>query len=131
MHSNFSAIHLHFLKFARYSDSDEDTQAAKAAKLPGWAQSPALKAALAAQSRIDPDDIFGTIQPLQMEGQPASSALTYQVDICCLIDMFRGRTSRFRARTSSAYWSGADALTRAEEMAYAKRMNYQGAVVDE
>jgi hypothetical protein len=39
-------------------------------------------------------------------------------------EIFKTRTSRFRARTSSANWAGTDELTSAEEKAYAKRMGY-------
>lgn len=52
----------------RYSDSDEEAQAAKAAALPDWTRSPELRQALAAQSQFDPDLIFGAIPPLRMEG---------------------------------------------------------------
>lgn len=53
---------------SEYSDSDDDTQSKKTAALPNWAQSPALKAQLIAQSRIDPDDVFGAIPDLKLEG---------------------------------------------------------------
>lgn len=53
---------------SEYSDSDDDTQAKKSAALPQWAQSPALKAQLIAQSRLDPDEIFGAVPELKLEG---------------------------------------------------------------
>lgn len=57
---------------SEYSDSDDDTQAKKTAALPQWAQSPALKAQLQAQSRLDPDDIFGAVPELKLEGERRS-----------------------------------------------------------
>jgi hypothetical protein len=57
-----------FLKKNRYSDSDPEEQTRKAAALPSWAQSPYLTDALRAQSSINPDLLFGAIQPLRMEG---------------------------------------------------------------
>ncbi len=91
---------------SEYSDS-EDEDRPRSFNPPEWAQSPDLRQALHAQSTINPDDIFGTIRPLKME------------------DMFKARTSRFRARTSSANWSGADRLTVEEEREYARRMGFK------
>lgn len=65
--------------------------------------------ALEDQSRLNPDDIFGPVKPLKME------------------EIFKGNKKskeRIRMRTSSANWNGSDALTPAEELAYAKRMGY-------
>lgn len=61
---------------------------------------------LESQQWINPDEIFGAIRPLRME------------------ELFRDKKSRFRARTSSANWSGADRLTTEEEVAYERRMGY-------
>ncbi|KAH8100704.1 hypothetical protein BXZ70DRAFT_938388 [Cristinia sonorae] len=91
---------------SEYSDS-EDEDRPKKFDPPNWAQSPELSKALEQQSKLNPDDIFGRIGPLRME------------------EIFRTRTSRFRARTSSANWSGADQLTAEEEKAYEKRMGYK------
>lgn len=91
---------------SEYSDS-EDEDRPRSFNPPGWAQSPDLREALHAQSTINPDDIFGAVQPLRME------------------DIFKARTSRFRARTSSANWSGADRLTVEEEREYARRMGFK------
>ncbi|KAG6813800.1 hypothetical protein H0H92_007212 [Tricholoma furcatifolium] len=88
---------------SEYSDSDDED---RPKAFPGWAQSPELRQALQLQSTINPDDIFGAIRPLRME------------------EMFKTRTSRFRARTSSANWTGTDQLTREEEQNYAKRMGF-------
>ncbi|KAG6911972.1 hypothetical protein DXG01_000220 [Tephrocybe rancida] len=89
---------------SEYSDSEDED---RPKSFPVWAQSPELKQALQLQSTINPDDIFGAIRPLRME------------------EMFKTRTSRFRARTSSANWTGADRLTMEEEREYAKRMGFR------
>ncbi|KAI0052886.1 hypothetical protein FA95DRAFT_1579859 [Auriscalpium vulgare] len=90
---------------SEYSDSDDEDR--KKFDAPTWAQSPELRAALESQSTVNPDDIFGPVQPLRME------------------ELFRTRHSRFRARTSSANWSGPDGLKRSEELEYARRMGFR------
>ena len=90
---------------SEYSDSEDESRPRYAA--PGWAQSPELAQALQSQATVNPDDIFGAIRPLRME------------------DIFRSRQSRFRARTSSANWSGADRLTEEEDREYARRMGFR------
>lgn len=92
---------------SEYSDSDDENRV-RTFDPPNWAQSPALREALATQSTVNPDDIFGAIRPLKME------------------ELFKNRTSRFRARTSSANWAGADELTAHEEREYVRRMGYKG-----
>ncbi|TFY81947.1 hypothetical protein EWM64_g2063 [Hericium alpestre] len=91
---------------SEYSDSEDESRPGKF-DAPEWAQSPELRSALESQATVNPDDIFGEIKPLRME------------------DMFRTRQSRFRARTSSANWSGPDGLTREEERDYARRMGFR------
>ncbi|KZT70010.1 hypothetical protein DAEQUDRAFT_690017 [Daedalea quercina L-15889] len=91
---------------SEYSDS-EDEDRPRNFDPPDWAQSPELRAALQQQAAVNPDDVFGQIPPLRME------------------DMFRTRQSRFRARTSSANWSGPDGLTEQEEREYARRMGFK------
>ena len=91
---------------SEYSDSEDEGRQRKP-EAPEWTQSPELRAALESQSRVNPDDIFGPVRPLRME------------------DIFRTRTSRFRARTSSANWSGPDGLKQEEEREYARRMGFQ------
>lgn len=91
---------------SEYSDS-EDEDRARTFDPPEWAQSPELRQALENQKSINPDDIFGAVRPLKME------------------EIFKSRTSRFRARTSSANWTGADRLTKQEESAYARRMGFK------
>lgn len=90
---------------SEYSDSDDEDRP-RTFDPPEWAQSPELRTALAGQSRLNPDDIFGPIGPLRME------------------EIFRTRQSRFRARTSSANWAGPDQLTEQEERDYARRMGF-------
>lgn len=92
---------------SEYSDSEDEGGQQRKANAPEWTQSPELRAALESQSRVNPDDIFGPVRPLRME------------------DIFRTRTSRFRARTSSANWSGPDGLKQEEEREYARRMGFQ------
>ena len=89
-----------------YSNSDDDERV-KTFDPPDWAQSPALRAELELQSTMNPDDIFGAIKPLKME------------------ELFKTRSSRFRQRTSSANWAGADELTAYEEREYARRMGFK------
>lgn len=91
---------------SEYSDSDDEDKK-KNFDPPDWAQQANVTNALQTLSRVNPDNIFGAVQPLQIE------------------DMFRSRTSRFRARTSSANWSGTDGLTREEEEDYVRRMGFQ------
>ncbi|KAI6047647.1 inner centromere protein [Pisolithus marmoratus] len=91
---------------SEYSDS-EDEDRVRTFDPPDWAQSPELRQALQIQSTVNPDDIFGAIRPLRME------------------EMFRTRQSRFRARTSSANWSGADRLTIEEIREYERRMGFR------
>ncbi|GBE83919.1 predicted protein [Sparassis crispa] len=91
---------------SEYSDS-EDENRPRTFDPPEWAQSPELRHALQQQSTLNPDDIFGKIGPLRME------------------EIFRTRQSRFRARTSSANWTGTDQLTQQEEEEYARRMGFK------
>jgi hypothetical protein len=91
---------------SEYSDS-EDEDRKKNFNPPEWAQSPNLTHALEDLSRVNPDSIFGAVQPLHIE------------------DMFKTRQSRFRARTSSANWAGTDGLRPDEEEEYARRMGFR------
>jgi hypothetical protein len=56
---------------SEYSEEDDVSEhERKEAKLPDWAQSPALKEALANQRKVNPDDVFGgTIPPPRMDGK--------------------------------------------------------------
>ena len=79
-------------------DSDGDPASKpKPANLPDWAQSPQLRQLLMSQDEnMDADAVFGPVQSPRME------------------EMFRERHHRFRSRTSSANWAGADRLTEEE-----------------
>jgi hypothetical protein len=73
-------------------DSENEFQA------PSWTESPALRQLLTDQQLVDPQSVFGPIAPLRME------------------EVFRNkeRQKKFRDRTSSANWNGADRLTEEE-----------------
>ncbi|EON69411.1 hypothetical protein W97_08671 [Coniosporium apollinis CBS 100218] len=75
---------------------DEDSENEFSA--PSWVASPALRELLQQQQLVDPAEIFGPIAELKME------------------EVFRNkdRHKRFRDRTSSANWNGADRLTEEE-----------------
>ncbi|WWD18744.1 hypothetical protein CI109_103198 [Kwoniella shandongensis] len=91
---------------SEYSDSDDEDRT-RDFERPQWAESPELRHALEAQAHRNPDELFGPIKPLNME------------------ELFKVRTGKFRARTSSANWSKGDGLTKAEEVEYAKRMGFK------
>ncbi|TWU76532.1 hypothetical protein ED733_007706 [Metarhizium rileyi] len=76
-------------------DDSEDDEANGVAVAP-WADSPDLRRALFDQEDMDPAVIFGPPRPLNMEEVFSKS---------------KDRWHKFRARTSSANWSGADRLT--------------------
>lgn len=80
------------------SDSEEEAEKAKkGANLPEWAQSPQLRQLLMTQDEnMDADAVFGPVASPHME------------------EMFKERHHRFRSRTSSANWAGADRLTEEE-----------------
>ncbi|RUS22506.1 hypothetical protein BC937DRAFT_88719 [Endogone sp. FLAS-F59071] len=96
-----------------YSEEEESQSESKMAE---WAQSPALRSALLKQSSMNPENIFGQIQPLRMEGQKCD-----MLDL----DIFKVKPRKFRSRSSSANWSGADKLTQQEEMDYHATMGYK------
>ncbi|KAK3996187.1 hypothetical protein QBC44DRAFT_377818 [Cladorrhinum sp. PSN332] len=77
-------------------DEDDDDGHIKVAE---WADSPALKAALMAQEHVDPMQVFGPPAPLDMEA---------------VFNKTKDRWHKFRARTSSANWSGTDQLSQDE-----------------
>jgi hypothetical protein len=97
---------------SEYSDSDDDVPIDKNKfTLPGWAESPELRKLLRRQQRIDPDAVFGPVQPLHME------------------EIFKDKErslARFRPRSSSANWTAmGDGLTQEEVRAYAQVMGYK------
>jgi hypothetical protein len=78
---------------------DEDSEAEKDFAKPKWTESPDLRRTLFEQETIDPVDVFGQPGPLNMEEVFSKS---------------KDRFHKFRARTSSANWSGQDRLTEDE-----------------
>lgn len=88
-------------------DSENEFQA------PDWVNSPALRELLSQQQLVDPEQIFGPIAPLRME------------------EVFKNkdRHKKFRDRTSSANWNGADRLTdeeRAKDREARERLMREG-----
>lgn len=77
------------------TDDDSDADDGDIPMAP-WANSPALQAALMAQEQVDPMQVFGPPAPLKMEE---------------VFSKTKERWNKFRARTSSANWSGTDRLT--------------------
>ncbi|EJP69524.1 inner centromere protein [Beauveria bassiana ARSEF 2860] len=80
----------------------------------GWAASPDLRAALMRQETMDPSQIFGPPAPLNMEEVFSKS---------------KDRWPKFRARTSSANWSGPDGLTEDDirkDMAAREKLRREG-----
>ncbi|KAF4587325.1 inner centromere protein [Ophiocordyceps camponoti-floridani] len=77
-------------------DEDEDDDEANGMSVAAWADSPDLRRALMRQETMDPSQIFGPPAPLNMEE---------------VFNKNKERWHKFRARTSSANWGGADRLT--------------------
>ncbi|KAF5666210.1 inner centromere related pic1 [Fusarium heterosporum] len=77
-------------------DEDEDDDEPHAGTIAAWANSPFLTQTLYKQEGLDPAAIFGPPMPLNMEE---------------VFDKSKDRHHKFRARTSSANWSGNDRLT--------------------
>ncbi|WDK11529.1 inner centromere protein [Colletotrichum graminicola] len=79
------------------TDEDEDDGDAQIGVAP-WADSPQLRSALVRQETLNPELIFGPPRALHMEEVFSN----------------KERWHKFRARTSSANWSGSDRLTEDE-----------------
>ncbi|KAF4964859.1 hypothetical protein FSARC_7250 [Fusarium sarcochroum] len=77
-------------------DEDEDEEEPQAGTVAPWANSPFITKALMDQEKMNPANIFGPPAPLNMEE---------------VFSKNKDRIHKFRARTSSANWSGADRLT--------------------
>lgn len=79
-------------------DEDSEDEAARNFPIPNWANSPALNQGLLIQETMDPVSVFGLPGEIKLE------------------EVFKNtdRYPRFRARTSSANWSGSDRLTEDE-----------------
>lgn len=81
-------------------DEDSEDERDRKANMPEWVLTPNLQQTLVDQEGQNPDAVFGPIAPLNME------------------EMFKDRKgqARFRSRTSSANWFGADRLTEEEKI---------------
>lgn len=90
-------------------DHDNEEEVKKESGAPLWVSSSILSKTLEMQSRVNPDDIFGTIQPIVIE-EVFKSAST--------------ATKKFRPRSSSAHWLGTDKLTVNEIQSYNQNMGY-------
>ncbi|RCI09590.1 hypothetical protein L249_4027 [Ophiocordyceps polyrhachis-furcata BCC 54312] len=77
-------------------DDDDDDDEGNGMNVAAWADSPDLRRALMRQETMDPSQIFGPPAPLNMEE---------------VFNKSKERWHKFRARTSSANWAGADRLT--------------------
>ncbi|KAI1776833.1 hypothetical protein F4818DRAFT_360430 [Hypoxylon cercidicola] len=77
-------------------DEDDESDDGGSNMIASWADSPNLRKALVEQETQDPFQVFGAPGPLNMEEVFAKS---------------KDRFHKFRARTSSANWSGSDRLT--------------------
>jgi hypothetical protein len=81
-------------------DSDgDDSDNRRKMQLASWTNSPDLRRLLVGQETIDPMQVFGPPQPINMDE---------------IFSKNKDRLHKFRARTSSANWSGTDRLTEEE-----------------
>lgn len=92
---NGESIELPEIQTDDEDESDDEARGMFAA----WADSPELRKALMTQESIDPSQIFGPSMPLNMEE---------------VFNKSKERWHKYRARTSSANWSGSDRLTEDE-----------------
>ncbi|KAI1824201.1 hypothetical protein F4861DRAFT_274217 [Xylaria intraflava] len=97
-------------------DEDEDDGGGGGGKglIADWADSPNLRQALVEQENKNPFDVFGAPAPLNMEEVFARS---------------KDRFPKFRARTSSANWSGPDGLSEEDirkDLAAREKMRREG-----
>ncbi|KAH7017440.1 hypothetical protein EDB80DRAFT_760763 [Ilyonectria destructans] len=95
-------------------DDDDDDDESHGMTAAAWADSPDLRRALMRQELMDPSQIFGPPAPLNMDEVFSKS---------------KDRSHKFRARTSSANWSGADRLTEEDirkDLAVRDKMRREG-----
>ncbi|KAI1818026.1 hypothetical protein GGS20DRAFT_530693 [Poronia punctata] len=95
-------------------DDDDDDDHGGKSMIADWADSPNLRRALVEQENKNPFDVFGPPAPLNMEEVFARS---------------KERFTKFRARTSSANWSGPDGLTEEDirkDLAAREKMRREG-----
>lgn len=77
-------------------DEDDEEDDGGRAMIAAWADSPELRRALMLQETQDPSQIFGPPAALDME---------------LVFNKSKDKWHKFRSRTSSANWTGADRLT--------------------
>ncbi|KAI8949753.1 hypothetical protein F4801DRAFT_390521 [Xylaria longipes] len=95
-------------------DEDEDEDDDGKGLVADWADSPNLRKALVEQENKNPFEVFGAPAPLNMEEVFARN---------------KDRFPKFRARTSSANWSGPDGLTEEDirkDLAAREKMRREG-----
>lgn len=95
------------------TDSEDEDSDAEMLPVPNWAQPKELEMLLRDQEGMETDSIFGPIAPFSLEE-------TFKAD---------KRIKKFRERTSSANWGGADGLTQDEirkDMAERQRLRLNG-----
>ncbi|KAI0914910.1 hypothetical protein F4823DRAFT_570115 [Ustulina deusta] len=95
-------------------DEDDDDEDDGKGLVADWADSPNLRRALVEQENKNPFEVFGAPAPLNMEEVFARS---------------KDRFHKFRARTSSANWSGPDGLTEEDirkDLAAREKMRREG-----
>ncbi|KAH8160393.1 hypothetical protein CIB48_g7853 [Xylaria polymorpha] len=95
-------------------DEDEDDEDDGKGLVADWADSPNLRKALVEQENKNPFEVFGAPAPLNMEEVFARN---------------KDRFPKFRARTSSANWSGPDGLTEEDirkDLAAREKMRREG-----
>lgn len=96
------------------TDDEDDEDGGGHGMVAPWVESPELRMALLRQETLDPTDIFGPPRPLNMEE---------------VFSKKKDRWHKFRARTSSANWSGLDRLTEEDiqkDMAARERLRREG-----
>jgi hypothetical protein len=86
------------IELPEIATDSEDEDSENEFEAPDWVNSPALRELLKQQQLVDPEQVFGPIAPLRME----------------VVFKNKDRHKKFRDRTSSANWSGADRLTEEE-----------------
>eukprot|EP00842_Homolaphlyctis_polyrhiza_P001720 jgi/Hompol1/2549/HPOL_004917-RA len=135
---------------SEYSDSDEDVDSdddddelvkgggsetpdtrklskrRKGKPIAGWAQTPFVREALISQQQRDPEDIFGTVKPCKLD-EIFAAKNSGPVDIAGAVQKHK----RLVRRGSTQHWTGGDALTYEEEVAYKRKMGYIAAESDE
>ncbi|KAI3331534.1 hypothetical protein HD806DRAFT_477624 [Xylariaceae sp. AK1471] len=95
-------------------DDDDDDDGGGKGLVADWADSPNLRRALVEQENKNPFEVFGAPAPLNMEEVFARN---------------KDRFPKFRARTSSANWSGPDGLTEEDirkDLAAREKMRREG-----